>query len=132
MSAKKTVKLKSIISYLFLFEEPTLSVTFIDGVIFNLANVVTSPPKENFTTVDETPLTPPISAFLSDTGLCTVGLGVDCCRVICTCTGDDGRLRLLKRFTSNADKLLCRHIFNKDGGSKAASGKIIIYCIQVQ
>lgn len=65
--------------------------------------MVTSPPSENFTIGGE------LHPFLSLIGLCLPGLGDDCCLVIIGMEiGDVGRLRLLNRLTSNADRLLCR------------------------
>lgn len=68
---------------------------------------VTSPPNENRTTGGD-----------ADSGYLGIGVcGLDDWRIIDICTGDAGRLWLLKRLTSRADKLLWRWILNRDGGS---------------
>lgn len=77
----------------------------------NDAMVVTSPPNEKRTIGGDAQ-----SVKLVVFGL-HGGVGDDCCRRIGICTGDVGRLRLLKRLTSSAERLLWRNMWKSDDNS---------------
>lgn len=47
-------------------------------------------------------------------GLCDCWGELECCRRIEICSGEAGKLRLLKRLMSSADRLWCRWIISRE------------------